>query len=43
MKLIGTYLHDCYTFSLGFSVTPEDTKFYFLFQLKGLGGYGIEK
>ncbi len=43
MKLIGTYLHDCYTLSLGFSVTPEDTKFYFLFQLKGLGSYGIEK
>ena len=43
MKLVGTYLHDCYTISLGFTVTPKDTKFYFLFQLKGLGGYGIEK
>jgi LPS-assembly protein len=43
MKLIGTYLHQCYSLSLGFSVTPEDTKFYFLFELKGLGGYGIER
>jgi len=43
MKLIGTYLHQCYALSLGFSVTPEDTKFYFLFELKGLGGYGIER
>ncbi|MCD6490445.1 MAG: LPS-assembly protein LptD [Thermodesulfobacterium sp.] len=43
MRLIGTYLHHCYTLSLGFSLTPEDTKFYFLFELKGLGGYGIER
>ncbi|MDF2952890.1 MAG: LPS assembly outer membrane protein LptD [Thermodesulfobacterium sp.] len=43
MRLIATYLHQCYTLSLGFSLTPKDTKFYFLFELKGLGGYGIER
>ena len=43
MRLQGAYLHECYTVSLGFSVTPKDTKFFFLFELKGLGGYGIER
>lgn len=43
MKIIGTYLHQCYTLGLGFSLTPKDTKFYFLFELKGLGGYSIER
>ncbi len=43
MKFIGTYLHKCYTLSFGVSVTPEDTKFYFLFELKGLKGYKIER
>ena len=43
MRLQGAYLHECYTVSLGFSVTPKDTKFFFLFELKGLGSYGIER
>ncbi len=43
MKIEGTYFHNCYMVGLGFSVTPEDTKFLFLFELKGLGGYSTFK
>ncbi len=38
IRFVGTYLHKCYTLGFGVSVTPEDTKVYFLFRLIGLGG-----
>lgn len=39
-KLEALYLHDCYLFGLGMSVTPRDTKFYFRVNLKGIAGIG---
>ncbi len=41
MRLEGVYLHECYLIGLGIDVTPRDTKFFFRFELKGLGGYGF--
>ena len=43
MRFGLTYLHDCYLLGGGVSVTPKDTKFFFRVELKGLGGYGLEK
>ncbi len=42
MRFEGVYLHKCYLIGLGMDVTPRDTKFFFRFELKGLGGYGFE-
>lgn|GEM_PF-735891 len=43
MRLGLSYVHDCYLLGGGVSVTPKDTKFFFRVELKGLGGYGLEK
>lgn len=43
LKLAVTYLHDCYLVGGGLSITPKDTKFFFRFELKGLGGYELGK
>ncbi len=40
MKVEGDYLHNCYLVGFGFLLTPKDTKFLFVFELKGLGEYG---
>jgi LPS-assembly protein len=43
MGFEGIYSYDCYSFGLGVSTTPKDTMFWFRIELKGLGGYGIQK
>ncbi|MCS7279260.1 MAG: LPS assembly protein LptD [Thermodesulfobacteriaceae bacterium] len=42
MRIEGIYLHQCYLWGLGFTITPKDTRFFFRVELKGLGGYGKE-
>lgn len=43
VKLGISYLHDCYLIGGSISVTPKDTKIFFRFELKGLGGYELGK
>ncbi len=42
VRFEGIYIHQCYFWGIGFTVTPKDTKFFFRIELKGLGGYGKE-
>ncbi len=39
LKLELSYLHDCYLLGFGFTSTPQDTKFHFMINLVGLGGF----